>query len=138
MQSSVSPDGRWIAYSSDERELNQIFVEPFSPSASAPPRSGRWQLADTAATLPRWSSDGRTLFSVTFDGRLIAVDIETSGVGLRIGDLRTVARSTASPVYSSFDVIPGTDQLVVINRSAQARTPITVVSGLEQLLCQPD
>ena len=35
-QGSVSPDGRWIAYSSDESGLFEIFVEPFLPSAMAP------------------------------------------------------------------------------------------------------
>ena len=133
-----SPDGRWIAYSSDESGLFEIFVEPFSPSATTMRRTGRWQVSDIAGSVPRWSADGRTLFSLSFDGRLLAVDVEPTEDGIRIVDSRTVARTTASTAYASFDVIPGTDHLVVINRSAQARTPITVVSALEQLLRQSD
>jgi serine/threonine protein kinase/Tol biopolymer transport system component len=137
-QASVSPDGRWIAYSSDESGLFRIFVEPFSTSAAGPQRTGRWEVSDATGSVPRWSSDGKFLFFISFDGRLVAVDVETAGESLRIGDARTVARTTASTAYDSFDTIPGTDRLVVIARTAQARTPITVVSGLGQLLRQSE
>jgi Tol biopolymer transport system component len=133
-QGSVSPDGRWIAYSSDESGLFEIFVEPFSSNAEESRRTGRWQVSDTTGSVPRWSSDGKHLFFISFDGRLVAVDVETSGESLRIGDTRTVARTTASTAYDSFDIIPGTERLVIINLSVQARTPITVVSGFQQLL----
>jgi Tol biopolymer transport system component len=134
MGCAASPDGRWIAYSSDESGLFEIFVEPFSPSVTAPQRAGRWQVSDIAGSAPRWSTDGKTLYFLSFDGRLIAVDIDTTEDGIRIADARNVARTTASTAYASFDVVPGTNRLVVINRSAQARTPITVISGLGQLL----
>jgi len=133
-QGSVSPDGRWIAYSSDESGLFEIFVAPFLSSATAPQRTGRWQVSDTLGSLPRWSSDGKTLVSLSFDGRLVATEFDGTGEEIRIGESRTIARTTASPAYGSYDLIPGTDRLVVINPTAQARTPITVVSGLEQLL----
>jgi Tol biopolymer transport system component len=130
----VSPDGRWIAYSSDESGLFEIFVEPFLSSATAPQRTGRWQISDTHGSLPRWSSDGKTLVSLSFDGRLVATEFNGTGEEIRIGESRTIARTTASPSYGSYDLVPGTDRLVVISPTAQARTPITVVSGLEQLL----
>jgi Tol biopolymer transport system component len=133
-QGSVSPDGRWIAYSSDESGLFQIFVEPFSSDASMPQRTGRWQISETVGSLARWSSDGKTLVSLSFDGRLIATEFEGASEEIRIGESRTIARTTASTSYGSYDFIPGTDRLVVINLTAQARTPITVVSGLEKLL----
>jgi Tol biopolymer transport system component len=138
MGCAASPDGRWIAYSSDESGLFENFVEPYSAEASATLRTGRWQVSDIAGSVPRWSADGKTLYSLSFDGRLIAVDIEFTEDGIRIADSRTVARTTASTANTSFDIVPGTDRLLVINRSAQARTPITVVSGLEQLLRQSE
>jgi serine/threonine protein kinase len=137
-QSSVSLDGRWIAYSSNEAGVFRIFVEPFSSSVTPSQRTGRWQISDTLATVPRWSSDGRMLVYLSFDGRLVATEIDGTGEEIRIGESRTVTRTTASGSYDSFDLIPGTDRLVVINRTAQARTPITVVSGLKQLLRQSD
>jgi serine/threonine protein kinase/Tol biopolymer transport system component len=138
MGCAASPDGRWIAYSSDESGLFENFVEPYSSKASATLRTGRWQVSDIAGSVPRWSADGKTLYSLSFDGRLIAVDIEFTEDGIRIADSRTVARTTASTANTSFDIVPATDRLLVVNRSAQARTPITVVSGLEQLLRQSE
>jgi hypothetical protein len=64
----------------------------------------------------------------------MATELDGTGEEIRIGESRTIARTTASGSYDSFDTIPGTDRLVVVNRTAQARTPITVISGLEQLL----
>jgi Tol biopolymer transport system component len=137
-QSSVSPDGRWIAYSSNESGLFRIFVEPFLSSTIPSQRTGRWEISDTVASVPRWSSEGRTLVYLSFDGRLMATEIDGTGEEIRIGESRTIARTTASGSYDSFDTIPGTDRLVVVNRTAQARTPITVVSGLERLLRQSE
>jgi Tol biopolymer transport system component/predicted Ser/Thr protein kinase len=133
-QSSVSPDGRWIAYSSNESGLFRIFVEPFLSSTIPSQRTGRWEISDTVASVPRWSAEGRTLVYLSFDGRLMATEIDGTGEEIRIGETRTIARTTASGSYDSFDTIPGTDRLVVVNRTAQARTPITVISGLEHLL----
>jgi Tol biopolymer transport system component len=131
---AVSPDGRWIAYSSDESGQFQIFVEPFSSSATAPLRAGRWQVSDTVGSVPRWSHDGRNLVSLGFDSRLVATEVDGTGEKVRIGDSRTIARTTASTSLISYSLIPGTDRLVVINSTAEARTPLTVVSGLGQLL----
>ena len=133
-QGDVSPDGRWIAYSSDESGLFEIFVEPFSPSAEGPQRTGRWLISDIAGSVPRWSVDGRSIFALSFDGRLVKTDVEITGDSIQVGDTKTIARTTASTAYQSFDIVSGTDRLVVISRAAQARSPITVVSGLEQLL----
>jgi hypothetical protein len=64
----------------------------------------------------------------------MATEIDGNGGEIRIGESRAVVRTTASPSHDSYDLIPGTDRLVIINRTAQARTPISVVSGLGQLL----
>jgi serine/threonine-protein kinase len=51
-----SPDGHWIAYSSDEQGQFEIFVRPF------PGPGGVWQVSSGGGTYPSWSSDGKTLF----------------------------------------------------------------------------
>jgi Tol biopolymer transport system component len=52
----LSPDGRWLAYASDESGQPEIFVRPF------PGLGGRWQISDSGGMSARWSSDGRELF----------------------------------------------------------------------------
>ena len=54
---SLSPDGRWLAYTSDESGSNQVYVRPFPDL-----ESGRWQVSRGGGMLPKWSPTGRELF----------------------------------------------------------------------------
>jgi Tol biopolymer transport system component len=56
-QPQISPDGRWMVYTSDESGQNQIYVRPF-PEVN----SGRWQISTSGGDSPLWSSDGREIF----------------------------------------------------------------------------
>jgi eukaryotic-like serine/threonine-protein kinase len=69
---AISPDGRWIAYSSDETGDFQVYVRPF-PDVNA----GRWQVSNGRGGAPVWSGDGRELFYGTPEG-LKAAQIQTS------------------------------------------------------------
>jgi dipeptidyl aminopeptidase/acylaminoacyl peptidase len=62
----LSPDGRWIAYVSDETGRDEVFVRSF-PSAE-----GKWMISANGGTRPRWRDDGRELFFVSSDGMLMA------------------------------------------------------------------
>ncbi len=53
----LSPDGRWLAYTSDESGINEIYVSDISDS-----EGGRWQVSTGGGTEPLWSRDGRELF----------------------------------------------------------------------------
>ena len=53
----VSPDGRWMAYTSDETGQNEIYVRPF-PEVN----EGKWQVSTGGGDSPLWSPDGRELF----------------------------------------------------------------------------
>jgi serine/threonine protein kinase len=53
---SVSPDGRWLAYASDESGRMEVYVVPF------PHGSGKWQISSTGGVYPIWLNGGRTLF----------------------------------------------------------------------------
>jgi hypothetical protein len=70
----VSPDGRWLAYESDESGRFEIYVRPF-PEVS----TGRWQISTNGGTRPRWSRNGRELFYYIGGpqgGMLMAVAVE--------------------------------------------------------------
>jgi hypothetical protein len=71
---AASPDGRWIAYTSDQSGRNEVFVAPF-PEVS----DGRWQVSINSGRVPRWAPDGRRLF-FDRDGQgqpLMSVEVET-------------------------------------------------------------
>ncbi|MBI3262133.1 MAG: protein kinase [Acidobacteria bacterium] len=68
-----SPDGRWVAYASNESGQFQIYLQPF-PDATG----GKWQLSTGGGTQPRWRRDGKELFYVAPDGTVMAVSVTLS------------------------------------------------------------
>jgi eukaryotic-like serine/threonine-protein kinase len=77
-----SPDGRWVAYVSDESGRNEIYVRTFSPdsTAAASDTAGKWQVSYGGGTDPRWSADGKELYYMTPDWKLMAVEVTTNPV----------------------------------------------------------
>jgi len=67
----ISPDGRWLAYESDESGRNEVYVRPF-PDVNA----GRWQISNGGGTRPLWNPNGRELFYFVAPGTLMAVRVE--------------------------------------------------------------
>jgi Tol biopolymer transport system component len=70
-QGQFSPDGRWVAYTSNELGPSQIFVIPFPPSATG----GRWLVSRDGGVMPRWRRDGKELFYISPDSQMMAVDV---------------------------------------------------------------
>ena len=68
---TLSPDGRWLAYTSDEGGQASVYVRPY------PAGEGRWQISTPQGTEPRWSADGRELF-YRHDGIISVVAIDTA------------------------------------------------------------
>ena len=66
----VSPDGRWLAYESNESKRDEIYVRPF-PNLD----DGHWQVSTSGGTRPAWSRNGRELFYYQTPGKILAVPI---------------------------------------------------------------
>jgi len=76
----LSPDGRWIAYRSDETGQFEIYIDTF-------PRPGRKvRVSLQGGSRPQWRPDGRELYFIARDGRLTAVTVGAAGNRLSIGD----------------------------------------------------
>jgi Tol biopolymer transport system component len=75
---AVSPDGRWIAYLSDESGTNEIFVQSF------PPSGGKWQISTNVGTEPSWRRDGKELYFMS-GTKLMAVDVKAAGSAFEAG-----------------------------------------------------
>ncbi len=65
---ALSPDGRWLAYVSDESGLPEVYVRPFPNTAD-----GKWQISNDGGVEPAWSHDGSELFFRSLDGQSIEV-----------------------------------------------------------------
>jgi eukaryotic-like serine/threonine-protein kinase len=66
-----SSDGRWMAYASNETGRMEIYVVPF------PTASGRWQVSSAGGQEPRWRQDGKELFYISAEGKMMAVQVTT-------------------------------------------------------------
>ena len=75
-QGQLSPDGRWLAYTSNESGGRfEVLVQPFAPGFDKPVK-GKWQISTVGGMQPRWRPDGKELFYVTTDRKLMAADIK--------------------------------------------------------------
>ena len=72
-----SPDGRWVAYETNESGRFEIVVQPF------PNPTGKWQVSTSGGMRPRWRADGRELYFVALDGKLMAAPSCRGAFGLR-------------------------------------------------------
>ncbi len=97
---ALSPDGKWIAYCSNESDRYQLYIQPF------PGGGGKWQVTSEESYEPKWSPDGKTLYYYS-PGRFMAVDIQTHP-SLVIGKPRQIATYPGFPVDSgvSYDLTP--------------------------------
>jgi len=70
---SFSPDGRWMAYYSNESGINQVYVRAF------PDKSGKWQISNSGGSLPTWSRTGHELFFETLDRHIMVAAYAVKG-----------------------------------------------------------
>ena len=69
-QGQFSPDGRWMAYVSDESGKREVYVQTF------PASGGKWQISAGGGSFPRWRRDGKELFYIAADQKLMAVAVQ--------------------------------------------------------------
>ena len=90
LQGQISPDGKWLAYTSNESRRREVYVRPLS---NAP---GKWQVSTSGGVFPKWRADGKELFYLSADRKLMAADTSTgdaafdSGVPHALFDLRLI------------------------------------------------
>jgi len=122
-----SPDGKWIAYSTDDLGRPEIYLQAFAPGA--PASGGRWQLSTKGGTIPLWRRDGRELYYFSLDYKLMAVDV-TLGAEPKYGtpkELFALSSIRASP-NASFAVTRDGQQFLFVTSAEEASlTPFTVV-----------
>src|SRR5262249_22893132 len=98
-----SPDGKWVAYQSNESGHNEIYVAPF------PGPGGKRQVSIAGGTSPRWPAEDKEIFYVAGDSTLMAVPVAAKGATLDIGE--------AHPLF----VFPSTGVGVMYDVSAKGR-----------------
>jgi hypothetical protein len=101
-QGQLSPDGRWLAYTTTESGKPQVYVQPFAPGWDKP-ITGKWQISISGGFNPRWRGDGKELFYLSTDDRmLMAVEVKAGAQTFDRGTPQAlfVSRSSATSITS--------------------------------------
>jgi len=136
VNAELSPDGRFLAYQSDESGRAEIYVRPF-PRVN----DGRWLVSTLGGTRPAWARNGRELFYLDPANLLTTVPVQTSGPKFSAGSPSAVfATKYAAPLNNSrtYDVSPDGQRFLMIKETAAIdATPtagiIAVVNWFEEL-----
>jgi Tol biopolymer transport system component len=131
-----SPDGKWLAYTSDDSGIYQIYVEAF------PRKGGRWQISDNGGTYPVWSRNGRELFFRTSDSRIMVATYTAKGASFvpdkprlwsdtRLADFGTVGIAT-------YDLAPDGERIAAIMpaetaEAQQARNHVVLLNFFDEV-----
>jgi len=127
---AVSPDGRWLAYSSDESGQSEVYVRAF------PVPGARIQISSGGGRAPRWSPDGRELF-YRDDDSLVAVGVSLAPT-LRVGSRRALFAIEPYLVGGprsggGYDVHPDGRRFLMIRQGSATRDLIVVLNWFDQL-----
>ena len=119
-----SPDGRWVAYTSNESGRDEVYIQPF------PGPGGKWQISSAGGSFPRWRNDGRELFYFAPDSSFWSVDMRP-GATLQPGiPGRLFAAKVKGTHFFHYDVsADGQRFLVNVDVGEGSSTPITLVEN---------
>lgn len=133
-----SPDGRWVAYQSNETGRYEIYVRPFVDPAAAGSKvagtGGQWQVSTAGGLFGRWRLDGKELYYNGPDGQMMAAPITVTGTTLEPGtpvalfQTRIFGGGTDNGVGRQYDVTR--DGRFLINTVLEdAAAPITLLQN---------
>ena len=131
LKAQLSPDSRWMAYTSDVSGPGQreVYVRPF------PAAEGEWRISTAGGEQPRWRGDGKELFFVGADGKMNAVTVKAAAgprpsfeAGAPVPLFETHIGEGSGNVAFQYDVTADGKRFVVATNTAAAVTPpLTVV-----------
>lgn len=132
MQGQLSPDSRWLAYTTDASGRFEIEVQPFAPGL-VKPFTGKWQISTAGGVQPRWRSDGKELYYQALDRKMMAVEIRATGQSFDHGPPQALFESqTDLPTNAGiWGYVPSADGrrflIAIPPATASEAPPLTVV-----------
>jgi hypothetical protein len=121
-----SPDGKWVAYTSDETGRNEVYVQSFPAGGS------KWQISSKGGDWVRWRKDTKEIFYVAPDRKVMSVATQTLSGSLEFGTPRALftiplALATSGDTYT-YDVTPDGQRFLASVPTADAESPpMTVI-----------
>ncbi len=120
-----SPDGKWVAYASNESGRWEIYVTSF------PAAQGKWQVSNAGGEQPKWRSDGKELFYLAADGKIMAVSVATGAnfdAGTPVALFQANPREmVATSERFAYDVSKDGQRFLINTQLKSALTPMSLV-----------
>ena len=131
---ALSPDGKWLAFQSDQSDRNEVYVQPFEGATAGTKK--RWLVSSGGGTLPRWRGDGAELFYMTSGGRMMAVAVHPAGGEFQFDPAHMLFQTRPIPgSLNQYDVSPdGQRFLLNLPLEWSSAAPITVVTNWTEKL----
>jgi len=122
VRARFSPDGRWVAYQSNESGRAEIYVQPF------PSPGGKWQISTEGGSEPQWHPDGTALYYVAPDTNMMRVDVQI-GDTFEAGIPEPVFQVSLSPVTqdSRYWIAPDGERILLLGSLQGESTPPTTI-----------
>ena len=132
-QGRFSPDGRWVAYTSNESGRSEVYVRPFTPPGAAPALAGgKWQVSRDGGSTPAWREDGRELiFRSALPGAVMAVEVTPTATTFAAGIPKLLFTTPSVPLAVTADA---KSFLISMPPAEVLQAPITVVLNWEAAL----
>jgi Tol biopolymer transport system component len=133
---ALSPDGKWLAFQSDESGRTEVYVQAFEGAVSGTTK--RWLISSGGGGLPRWRADGAEMFYITSGGRMMAVDLHPVGGEFQFEPAHMLFQTRPIPgTWNLYDVSPdGQRFLLNLPLEWSSAAPITVVTNWTEKLKQ--
>jgi Tol biopolymer transport system component len=122
VRARFSPDGRWVAYESNESGRFEIYVQAF------PGPGGKWQISTAGGSEPQWGPDGRELFYLSPEREMMRVDVETGGA-FEAGIPEAMFGTSLRPIQTSNRYLLSRDgrRFLLLGSLIEDSTPPTTV-----------
>jgi serine/threonine protein kinase len=127
-----SPDGKWLAYASLESGRNEVYVIPFGHPGA------KHQVSTDGGDLPRWRADGKELFFLSPDNKMMSAEIVESENGFETGKIQPLFQTHAFTTASwGYDASADGKKFIIETRDPQAGLgPVTLITNWTALLKQ--
>jgi eukaryotic-like serine/threonine-protein kinase len=128
---ALSPDGKWLAYDSDESGRVEVYVTPFLHGG------GKWQVSPNGGNCPRWRDDGRELLYMSLDYKLMSAEISEQASSVVVGKVQPLFQSNPVPSAPEcmYDLAPDGKKFVVVTLAGeQGSRPLTLAVNWPSLL----
>jgi eukaryotic-like serine/threonine-protein kinase len=124
VQYRLSPDGRWLAYSSTESGREEVYVTHF------PSGQGRWQVSQNGGTFPAWRGDSNEIWYVGVDGSMHAATVNSKSAEFELEPVKTLFQiGYMTPLGNPYEVAPDGQRVIFSTFPESVPTPLVLVTN---------